>query len=263
MPAVQWKCLIGWRSCKIMLTNWRCICVTPLVIFRYCKVITWHVVHYRLCDLCLCNVSWNFYVTIVWRKKMSHQKTLMFHKLYKLHRKLHLHHLFPIWSRQRPQIRPGFILDFFSKICSTKTCIFVTLTTKSNSKEGSEDCLQRNNRAVQYSYYQKNQRYWHPDRFTALRSQYQTATKRRPGKDAQRLALQPVLVGYFIDFSENEKQGDELERQVSEAEKMLDQISACLEDISNTQLDARRVSSSHPLDFCLFQRFLLHRQHRK
>ena len=57
--------------------------------------------------------------------------------------------------------------------------------------------------------------------------------------------------------TENEKQGDELERQVGEAEKMLEQISAGLEDISNTQLNARRVSfflCDNPLFWHLYNR---------
>ena len=43
---------------------------------------------------------------------------------------------------------------------------------------------------------------------------------------------------------DNEKQGDELSRYVAEGEKLLEQISDCLADIADTQLDARRVSTS-------------------
>ena len=38
--------------------------------------------------------------------------------------------------------------------------------------------------------------------------------------------------------------------KVNEAEKMLEQISACLEDISNTQLNARRVRDNPPFSIC-------------
>ena len=41
---------------------------------------------------------------------------------------------------------------------------------------------------------------------------------------------------------ENEKQGDELQRFVNEADQLLSQISDTLADIADTQLDARRVS---------------------
>lgn len=43
---------------------------------------------------------------------------------------------------------------------------------------------------------------------------------------------------------ENEKQGDELQRFVNEADQLLSQISDTLADIADTQLDARRVSYS-------------------
>jgi len=42
--------------------------------------------------------------------------------------------------------------------------------------------------------------------------------------------------------AENEKQGDELQRFVNEADQLLSQISDTLADIADTQLDARRLT---------------------